>query len=185
MDGRAPLERASRAETARPSRPAARPFASYVSALSYDCISMLRPARHDGDLDDGPHEDHSVLLRDATWADYERLLAPRGESSAPRLTYLEGALEITSPSRSHESLKSVIGIDKLDVYRKLGVREVWYWRRGTITPHVLRGERYRAVERSAGLPKLDLAELARFVDLAPPASTALRAYRDALRGRAP
>lgn len=191
--------------------------------------------------DDTPREDHFVLLRGASWADYERLLGIRGESAVPRLTYLEGLLEIMSPSRSHGSIKSVIGrlvevwcmerdvdfspygswtlkkekdergaepdecyvfgaeteperpdlaievvwtsgrIDKLDVYRKLGVSEVWYWRRGVITPHVLRGERYRVVKKSEALPELDLSQLAGFVDLAPPASAAIRAYRDALR----
>lgn len=205
---------------------------------------MSRPARTlPAERDDRPQEDHFVVLRDASWADYERMLALRGEGSVPRLTYLEGTLEIMSPSRSHESIKSVIGclveawclehdvefspygswtlkdeaeergaepdecyvfgldtdperpdlaievvwtsgrIDKLEVYRKLGVREVWYWQKGRITPYVLRGARYRAAKRSKALPKLDLDELSRFVDLAPPVSAALRAYRAALRQR--
>jgi Uma2 family endonuclease len=44
-----------------------------------------------------------------SWADYERLLEMRGDRSAPRYTYLEGELEIMSPSKSHESIKSTIG----------------------------------------------------------------------------
>jgi len=32
-----------------------------------------------------------------------------GEKANPRLTYLDGALEIMSPSRTHETLKSLIG----------------------------------------------------------------------------
>lgn len=202
----------------------------------------MRPAAtRERERDDTPQEDHFVLLRGVSWRDYERLLRIRGESSVPRLTYLEGTLEIMSPSRSHESIKSVIGrlvevwcmergvdfspygswtlkdeekergaepdecyvfgsiaepdrpdlaievvwtsgrIDKLHVYRELDVREVWYWRKGVITPYVLRGERYRAVKKSKALPDLDLEQLASFVALAPPASAAMRAYRSALR----
>jgi Uma2 family endonuclease len=59
--------------------------------------------------DDSTLHDHIVCLRDVEWADYERLLAIRGDHSVPRYAYLEGVLEIMSPSRSHESLKSLIG----------------------------------------------------------------------------
>jgi Uma2 family endonuclease len=53
--------------------------------------------------------DHIVRLHGVTWADYERLLEIRGDHSAPRYTYLEGELEIMSPSKTHESIKSTIG----------------------------------------------------------------------------
>jgi hypothetical protein len=59
--------------------------------------------------DDTPVDDKIVVLRDATWADFQRLLELKGESSVPRLAYLEGAIEITTPSRPHESLKSRVG----------------------------------------------------------------------------
>ena len=42
-------------------------------------------------------------------ADYLRLLEIRGERSVPRLTYVEGTLEIMSPSLTHEEIKSYIG----------------------------------------------------------------------------
>jgi Uma2 family endonuclease len=187
-------------------------------------------------------EDHFIVLDGVTWADYERLLEIRGDRSAPRITYLEGLLEIMSPSLNHELLKSTIGclvevwclehdidfspvgswtlkrktsrrgaepdecylfgatkrrtkpdlaievvwtsgnIDKLDVYRKLGVREVWYWREGKLRPFHLRGERYRAASTSKVLPGIDLEELTRYVERTP-TSAAVRAYRDALRRR--
>jgi Uma2 family endonuclease len=190
---------------------------------------------------DAPREDHFVRLHGATWADYERVLELRGDRSAPRITYHKGTLEIMSPSRNHESIKSVIGrlveawclergvefstygswtladrevesgaepdecyvfgrrpeaerpdlaievvwtsggIDKLEVYRKLGVREVWYWRRGRISVHVLRGERYEAVPASEALPGIDLEQLASFVDR-PTTSAAIVEYRRALQG---
>lgn len=71
---------------------------------------------------------------------------------------------------------------KLDVYRKLGVAEVWFWRKGKIRAWVLRDETYVEATASEVLPGIDLAELASFVD-APSASAAIRAYREALRTR--
>lgn len=58
--------------------------------------------------DDEPTEDHVVFLDRVSWSDYERLLAMRGDRSAPRIIYLEGTIEIMSPSRSHEGIKSLI-----------------------------------------------------------------------------
>lgn len=198
----------------------------------------------DTDRDDSPREDHIVVLSNVTWADYQRMLEVRGERRTPRMCYLEGRLEIMSPSQPHEELKSVIGclvevfclergiefrtlgswtiedeavnrgaeadecyvfgerrktlrpdlaieviwtsggLNKLDIYRKLGVGEVWYWRKGRLSVHVLRGEVYEAAERSEVLPGIDLVELASFLDRAT-TSAAIRDYRDALRGRDP
>jgi Uma2 family endonuclease len=61
--------------------------------------------QHDGT----PVEDHVVHFANVSWDDYERLLAMRGEHSAPRISYLKGVVEIMSPSRTHEGIKSVIG----------------------------------------------------------------------------
>jgi Uma2 family endonuclease len=196
-------------------------------------VTTLRHERLDDD-----DRDQVVYLR-GSWADYEHLLRMRGEHAVPRITYLEGDIEILSPSRSHESIKSFIGrlvevyclhhgieftpygswtlkrkrkergaeadecyvfgevrdpkvpdlaievewtsgrIDKLDVYRKLGVREVWYWREGRIQPYRLHGERYRLLPRSKVLPGIDLDELAGFLDRST-ASRAIREYRASL-----
>lgn len=75
------------------------------------------------------------------------------------------------------------GIDKLDVYSEIGVREVWYWRRGIIRVYRLRADRYRAVPHSIALPGIDLAELASFLDR-PTTSQAIRDYRAALHASA-
>ncbi|HTQ46620.1 MAG TPA: Uma2 family endonuclease, partial [Polyangiaceae bacterium] len=72
------------------------------------------------------------------------------------------------------------GIDKLQIYRKLGVREIWYWRKGEITPYRLHGERYRRIATSKVLPGIDLRQLASFLDR-PFTSQAMREYRAALR----
>lgn len=182
------------------------------------------------------HHDHIVVLHDATWADYERLLEMRGDHSAPRYAYLGGELEIMSPSRTHEAIKSVIGslievwclergvefrtlgswtlkdravergaepdecyvfgdrpdaprpdlaveviwthggLNKLELYRQLGVPELWIWSRGRIQVHLLRGDRYESATRSAALPGIDVDELASFIDR-PTTSAAMREYR--------
>jgi Uma2 family endonuclease len=192
--------------------------------------------------DDRPTEDHVVWLSDVSWDDYVRILEIRGDRSAPRISYLEGTLEIMSPSRDHETIKSLIGclieaycleagikflpvgswtlkerakergtepdecyllgdvqaqrphlaieviwtsgrLDKLEVYRKLGVQEVWVWRKGRIQVHGLRGERYDALDASEVLPGLDIGLLTRFLDR-PTAYDAIRDFRAALSKRA-
>jgi Uma2 family endonuclease len=74
-----------------------------------------------------PEEDHFVHFRDVSWEAYESVLAIRGDKSAPRVAYIDGVLEIMSPSINHESVKSNIGclvevwMDHRGMeYRKLG-----------------------------------------------------------------
>jgi Uma2 family endonuclease len=183
--------------------------------------------------------DDIVVLHGASWADFQRLLEVRGERPVPRIAYLEGELELMSPSRSHESIKSMIGrlveawcmekgvdvtpygswtledkavergvepdecyvigtdsdparpdlaievvwssggIDKLDIYRRLGVREVWYWQRGRLELYLLRGESYEPITSSQVLLGIDHEQLLRFVDVRP-MTQAVREYRAAL-----
>jgi Uma2 family endonuclease len=59
--------------------------------------------------DDAAVDDHIIVLRGAEWSDFQRLLTLRGERPVPRLAYLEGALQLITPSRDHETLKSLIG----------------------------------------------------------------------------
>jgi Uma2 family endonuclease len=174
------------------------------------------------------------------WSHYEAQLALRGESAVPRMAYLEGALELMSPSKDHERIKSYIGrlieayalardidlspygawtlksapresgaepdecyiigpeqgkefpdlvievmwtgggIDKLEIYRRLGIREVWVWKGDRIDIHALRADRYEGVSRSRLLPELDVALLLSFLDR-PTALQAVKAYGEALR----
>src|SRR5262249_54578412 len=53
-------------------------------------------------------EDERVFLHGVSWAQYEAVLEMRGERSVPRLTYLEGTLELMSPSIDHEGIKTTI-----------------------------------------------------------------------------
>ena len=194
------------------------------------------------DHDETPRDDKIIVLHGATWADYQRILELRGESSAPRLAYLDGALEIMSPSRFHESIHFMIGrlvevwclevgvefsgygswtlekkedrrgvepdacyvfgtnsdperpdlaievvwtsggVDKLAIYVALRVREVWFWRSGRLSVHMLRDGAYEEVAASEVLPGIDLVELAQFI-VRPTASQAIREYQSALQAR--
>lgn len=74
------------------------------------------------------------------------------------------------------------GLDKLDVYRRLGVPEVWFWRRGRISVHALRGKEYEQLEQSQLLPGIDLVHLAAFVEKSKGEMTSktIRSYQTAL-----
>lgn len=187
-----------------------------------------------------PTADQRVVMYGVSWSHYEAQLALRGDVAGPRMAYLDGALEIMSPSKDHERIKSYIGrlvetyalergidlspygawtlkraprssgaepdecyivgsdqsaetphlaievawttggIDKLEIYRRLTVGEVWIWTKGRIEVHLLRADRYEQVERSALFPDLDVAHMASFLDR-PTALQAVRAFREALR----
>lgn len=180
------------------------------------------------------------MLSDATWADFQRVLEMRGERPVPRVAYLEGVLELMTPSRSHERIGSMIGclveawcmesgvdispygswtledkqadrgvepdecyvlgddpepsrphiaieviwtsgrVNELEIYRKLGVQEVWIWKAGVIQLFALRGDEYEPVQASEVLPGIDLSLLLRFVDVKP-MTRAVREYRAALQ----
>jgi len=56
-----------------------------------------------------PDLDQRIVLRDVSWEQYEALLALFGDDPPGiRMAYLEGALEIMSPSRKHETIKKVV-----------------------------------------------------------------------------
>ena len=183
--------------------------------------------------------DAVVVLRDASWADYKRILKLRGEKAVPRVTFSEGVLELTSPSQRREQLKTILGslvevfleergldhlsrngnwtlkekaiekglepdecftrekakrpdlaievirssgsTKKLEIYLALGgVREVWFWKRGTIQVFVLRRGAYVEASASKVLPGLDLQQLLVFSEVRP-YMKAIRAYRAALK----
>lgn len=71
------------------------------------------------------------------------------------------------------------GIRRLEIYQRLGVPEVWSWRRGRIFVYMLSGEQYLEAATSRVLPGIDLAELCSYLDRAT-TSQASREYRAAL-----
>lgn len=72
-------------------------------------------------------------------------------------------------------------IDKLDVYRRLDIREVWLFQSGAFKVLTLRGERYEEIAASEVIPEVDLAQIARYAQMTDQ-HAALRAFRDELRG---
>ncbi len=88
---------------------------------------------------------------------------------------------IEAPHIAIEVIWTSGGIDKLEVWRKLGVREVWIWKEGALTFHVRDGDRYRERERSELLPELDPALLIAPMS-APSQHEAIAQLRQALRG---
>ncbi|GET40525.1 Uma2 family endonuclease [Microseira wollei] len=163
------------------------------------------------------------IVTGVAWEQYEALLADLGDSLAYRVAYLDGVLEIVSPSRRHENAKTrtgdllliyfletdteyfpmgsttlrkpekkaggepdesycigtdkefpdlVIevvvtsgGINRLDMFRRLGAREVWFWQNNEFKLYHLREETptqftatfgYELISRSELLPNLDI-----------------------------
>jgi Uma2 family endonuclease len=183
-------------------------------------------------------KEQRILLRNVPWSSYV-VLRDSIESASVRMTYLEGWLEIMSPSRGHEVGKKQIArllelfclerdiplfgygsttfrkeekerglepdecysrgsdkeipdialevvatrgsLDKLDVYRGLGVREVWVFENGAFQLFGLRGEHYEVIAVSEVLAEIDLTRLAHYAVEADQ-HAALKAFRDELRG---
>ena len=186
--------------------------------------------------------DQRVTLHEVSWSHFELLLSIRGDAPLPRLTYLEGELELTSRSQEHERIKSLLGrlleayadivgvdlnaygswtvrsaarargiepdecyvlgerdqgspvsapdlaieviwtsggIDKLEVFRGLGIGEVWFWRGGAIEVYLLAEDAYQRVSASRIFPALDLDLVARLL-ANPNQSEAVRQLRAAV-----
>ena len=187
---------------------------------------------------DAAAEEQRLVVSGVPWETYVMLREALDHTNL-RMTYLEGTLEIMSPSRRHEVEKKQIArflelfclerdiplfaygsttwrseakargleadecysrgerelpeiaievivshgsVDKLEVYRGLGIREVWLFEAGAYTVLSLRDAGYVKVPSSEVFPEVDLA---RIVQCAMRADqhAALREFRDELRGR--
>ena len=58
------------------------------------------------------------------------------------------------------------GINKLQVYKRLQIPEVWFWEDGVLSVYCLQQEEYEKVRKSSLLPELDLELLAQFSRMA-------------------
>ena len=160
-----------------------------------------------------------------SWRDFERRLAAKQDKRVPLFAYLDGTLELMSPSFDHDAITRRIehllvayalkhgidldtagswtlknklekvgvepdncylfgrslrrrrrpdlaieiawsrgGVSKLEIYRRLHVPEVWFWRRGVIEIYKLRKTGYHRVEQSQFFPAIDLPHLSSFLD---------------------
>lgn len=77
------------------------------------------------------------------------------------------------------------GLNKLEVYRRLGVREVWFWIKDGFRIYHLHKDVYREVARSVVVPGIDLDVIARIVMTTDDMdqTQAVRSYRRSLRRR--
>jgi len=77
------------------------------------------------------------------------------------------------------------GIDKLEVYRRMGVDEVWFWIEGRFWIYRQVDGRFAESARSVALPGIDLDEIARIVISTDDSEQAevVRAFRRSLRRR--
>jgi len=71
------------------------------------------------------------------------------------------------------------GIRKLEIYRRLGVHEVWFWTKKEVQIHILREGIYVRTDVSEIFPGMDLGLLCSFLD-APTLTQGMREYRAAL-----
>jgi len=185
-----------------------------------------------------PSEEPRFRLSNVPWATYV-VLRDTLEGGNLRMTYLEGELEIMSPSKGHEVSKKQVArllelfclerdiplfgygsttwrkeekqrgleadecysrgedkelpdvalevivssalLDKLDVYRGLGVREVWLFEDGAFRV-LSRGDAgYAEIEKSRVFPEVDLRRIAHYAGMKDQ-HEALRAFRAELRG---
>jgi len=70
-------------------------YARSMVASTTDRVAALEPERR-------------VVLEGIDWEKYEAIVRARGDSAGERLFYLDGMLEIMSPSGDHETVKKVI-----------------------------------------------------------------------------
>jgi Uma2 family endonuclease len=196
---------------------------------------------------DDPEEKR--IVTGVSWQQYEALIADLGDNSGYRVAYLDGVLEILSPSRRHERGKTRIGtlldlffletdteyfptgsttfrkedrqaggepdesycigtdkdfpdlaievvitsggINRLELYRRLGVREVWFWQNNNFSIYYLREETpsqfrqtfgYERSEKSEILPNLDMDLLAECILISNPLAAA-KEFRQRLRSQ--
>jgi Uma2 family endonuclease len=191
-----------------------------------------------------PELDQHVKMRALSFQAYEAMLAWRGESSVPRMTFLDGVLELMSPSESHEAWKKrlarlfeawadELGIDvdgvgswtlkdprqecgaepdecyvlggmkpsttvpdmaievaysrqdtkKLEVYRRLGVREVWFYQESGLSFYVLRKQGYVLSDKSVVFSAFDADVILPFMKTQGSQSQAVAGLRKALRAK--
>jgi Uma2 family endonuclease len=77
------------------------------------------------------------------------------------------------------------GIDKLEIYRRLGVSEVWFWIDEALAIYILGSNGYTKQRGSKLIPELDIADLTQRVLATDPSkqTETIAAYRKDLRRR--
>ena len=97
----------------------------------------------------------------------------------PDECYAVGAAK-ESPDLAVEVVWTHGGIEKLEVYRGLGVREVWIWKKEDLKAYELRGDTYHEIAQSIVIPGLAPSFIRGFLDCETQ-TEAVRRMRAALR----
>lgn len=105
----------------------------------------------------------------------------RRGGTEPDESYCLGS-EKAFPDLAIEVVFTSGGIDKLAIYQRLGIPEVWFWQNHQFFLYRLRGDAYEAIAQSELLPDLDLTLLAQYVRHPNPL-LAIKAFRQHLRGK--
>jgi Uma2 family endonuclease len=191
-------------------------------------VSSLKELIDQPELEHNDDPEERFSSSGVSWENYEALLLKLKDNSHYRISYLDGVLEIVSPSIRHEKVKKNIAmllehflykkrincipmgsttfrnkarkagaepdecycigeeknvpdiaievnitsgnIEKLETYRRLGVKEVWMWRSNGLSLYHLREETpkqfletcgYEPIPKSEFLPELDILLLER------------------------
>jgi Uma2 family endonuclease len=193
-------------------------------------VSSLKELIDEPELGHGNDPEEKFISSGVSWESYESLLTKLENNSHYRINYLDGILEIVSPSIRHEKIKTNLGmllerflyskrirfvpmgsstfknkakkagaepdecycigeekkipdlaievvltsgsVSKLEIYRRLGVTEVWFWERNQFKLYHLRDNSqkeqatvypdtygYEAISKSEILPELDISLL--------------------------
>ena len=189
-------------------------------------VSSLRELIEEPEIVGADDPEERFISSGVSWYNYEALLTKLQENSHYRVTYLDGILEIVSPSIRHENIKKRLAIllerylykkrikfkpmgsstirkqlkqagaepdecycfgdpkpipdlaievnitsgsvDKLEIYRRLGVIEVWFWENNKLklyhkredTPsEFLETNGYEQILRTELLPDLNISLL--------------------------
>ncbi|MDJ0798320.1 MAG: Uma2 family endonuclease [Calothrix sp. MO_167.B12] len=190
-------------------------------------VSSLKELINETELNHNDDSEERFITTAVSWSNYELLLTKLENNCHYRVTYLDGVLEIVSPSIRHENIKTNLGmllerffyskrirfipmgsstfrnkakkagaepdecycigeqksvpdlaievvvtsgsINKLEIYRRLGVAEVWFWERNQLKLYHLRDNSqneqatlypdtygYEPITTSELLPQLDI-----------------------------
>jgi Uma2 family endonuclease len=129
-------------------------------------------------------DDERVYMNDVDLDAFEAFLAMRGERSRPRITYLDGVLELMSPSTDHDRIKKRIAV-LLEAYLyELGVTFQGYGSWTLRCPGVKAAAEADECYMVGRVPTKDRPDVA-ILDLLdePFDSDAIRALRARLAGR--
>ncbi|MFN6561232.1 MAG: Uma2 family endonuclease [Nostoc sp. ChiSLP01] len=199
-------------------------------------VSSLKELIDEPELQHSDDPEERFISSGVSWENYESLLAKLEDNSHYRVTYLDGILEIVSPSIRHEKIKKNLAmllerffyskripftpmgnstfrnkakkagvepdecycigeekkipdlaievvltsgsINKLEIYRRLGVAEVWFWEINQLKLYHLRDNQeneqatvypdtygYEQIAKSEILPELNISLLEQCISI--------------------